>query len=385
MNGKRRIWLHSGLLAASLAGATLAAAGFAPGAAQDRIFESEKQRFRVTTITRGLEHPWGLAFLPDGAMLVTERPGRLRLIRDGVLDPVPIVGVPEVAASGQGGLLDVVLHPEFARTRLVYLSYAGKGRGGAGTEVARARLTDGRLEGLETIFAVEPKSRGGRHFGSRLAFGTEGHLYITTGERGDSERAQDLADAAGSVVRLTADGGVPDDNPFVGRADARPEIFSYGHRNPQGLARHPVSGRIWAVEHGPRGGDEVNVIRAGANYGWPVITYGVSYIGVPIGEGTAKPGMAQPVTYWDPSISPSGMAFYTGEAFPAWRGNLFVGALSGEVLARLELDGERVVHEERLLQALGARIRDVRQGPDGRLYLLTDESDGALLRLDPAP
>ena len=385
MNGKRRIWLHSGLLAASLAGATLAAAGCAPGAAQERIFESEKQRFRVTTITRGLEHPWGLAFLPDGAMLVTERPGRLRLIREGVLDPVPIAGVPEVAASGQGGLLDVVLHPEFARTRLVYLSYAGKGRGGAGTEVARARLTDGRLEGLETIFAVEPKSRGGRHFGSRLAFGAEGHLYITTGERGDSERAQDLADAAGSVVRLTADGGVPDDNPFLGRADARPEIFSYGHRNPQGLARHPVSGRIWAVEHGPRGGDEVNVIRAGANYGWPVITYGVSYIGVPIGEGTAKPGMAQPATYWVPSISPSGMAFYTGEAFPAWRGNLFVGALSGEVLVRLEIDGERVVHEERLLQALGARIRDVRQGPDGRLYLLTDESDGALLRLDPAP
>ncbi len=385
MNGKRRIWLHSGLLAASLAGATLAAAGCAPGAAQERIFESEKQRFGVTTITRGLEHPWGLAFLPDGAMLVTERPGRLRLIREGVLDPVPIAGVPEVAASGQGGLLDVVLHPEFARTRLVYLSYAGKGRGGAGTEVARARLTDRRLEGLETIFAVEPKSRGGRHFGSRLAFGAEGHLYITTGERGDSERAQDLADAAGSVVRLTADGGVPDDNPFLGRADARPEIFSYGHRNPQGLARHPVSGRIWAVEHGPRGGDEVNVIRAGANYGWPVITYGVSYIGVPIGEGTAKPGMAQPATYWVPSISPSGMAFYTGEAFPAWRGNLFVGALSGEVLVRLEIDGERVVHEERLLQALGARIRDVRQGPDGRLYLLTDESDGALLRLDPAP
>ena len=367
MNGKRRIWLHSGLLAASLAGATLAAAGCAPGAAQDRIFESEKQRFRVTTITRGLEHPWGLAFLPDGAMLVTERPGRLRLIREGVLDPVPIAGVPEVAASGQGGLLDVVLHPEFVRTRLVYLSYAGKGRGGAGTEVTRARLTDGRLEGLETIFAVEPKSRGGRHFGSRLAFGAEGHLYITTGERGDSDRAQDLADAAGSIVRLTADGGVPDDNPFLGRADARPEIFSYGHRNPQGLARHPVSDRIWAVEHGPRGGDEVNVIRAGANYGWPVITFGVSYTGVPIGEGTAKPGMAQPVTYWDPSISPSGMAFYTGEAFPAWRGNLFVGALSGEVLVRLELDGERVVHEERLLQALGTRIRDVRQGPDGRL------------------
>jgi glucose/arabinose dehydrogenase len=377
--------LPAGLLAVGLAGATLLAAGAAPGGAQDRVFESEKQRFRVATVTRGLEHPWSLAFLPDGAMLVTERPGRLRLIRDGVLDPVPVAGVPEVAASGQGGLLDVVLHPEFARTRLVYLSYAGKGRGGAGTEVARARLTDGRLEGLETIFAVEPKSRGGRHFGSRLAFGADGHLYITTGERGDSERAQDLGDAAGSVVRLTADGGVPHDNPFVGLADARPEIFSYGHRNPQGLARHPASGRIWAVEHGPRGGDEVNVIRAGANYGWPVITYGMSYAGLPIGEGTAKPGMAQPVTYWVPSISPSGMAFYTGEAFPAWRGDLFVGALSGELLARLELDGERVVHEERLLQALGARIRDVRQGPDGRLYLLTDETDGALLRLEPAP
>ena len=355
------------------------------GASDGRIFESERHRFRLTVVASGLEHPWSLAFLPDGAMLVTERPGRLRVIRDGALDPTPVSGVPEVAATGQGGLLDVALHPRFRDNRLVYLSYAGKGRGGAGTEVARGRLSEGRLEDLEILFAVRPKSRGGRHFGSRLVFGAQGHLYVTAGERGDPDRAQDPGDAAGSVIRLTEDGAVPPDNPFVGRAGARPEIFSIGHRNPQGLARHPETGRIWEVEHGPRGGDEVNVIEAGVNYGWPVITYGMSYAGFPIGEGSEKPGMAQPVTYWVPSISPSGMAFYTGAAFPAWRGNLFVGALSGELLVRLELDGERVVREERLLEELGERIRDVRQGPDGFLYLLTDAPDGALLRLEPLP
>ena len=375
-------------LAAALAVAVVVAAGplsGALGASDGRIFESERHRFRLTVVASGLEHPWGLAFLPDGAMLVTERPGRLRVIRDGVLDPTPVSGVPEVAAVGQGGLLDVALHPRFRDNRLVYLSYAGKGRGGAGTEVARGRLSEGRLEDLEILFAVRPKSRGGRHFGSRLVFDAQGRLYITAGERGDPDRAQDPGDAAGSVIRLTEDGGIPPDNPFVGRAGARPEIFSIGHRNPQGLARHPETGRIWEVEHGPRGGDEVNVIEAGVNYGWPVITYGMSYAGFPIGEGSEKPGMAQPVTYWVPSISPSGMAFYTGAAFPAWRGNLFVGALSGRLLVRLELDGERVVHEERLLEELGERIRDVRQGPDGLLYLLTDAPDGALLRLEPLP
>jgi glucose/arabinose dehydrogenase len=379
---------HANLLAAALAVAVFVAAGplsGALGASDGRIFESERHRFRLTVVASGLEHPWSLAFLPDGAMLVTERPGRLRVIRDGALDPTPVSGVPEVAATGQGGLLDVALHPRFRDNRLVYLSYAGKGRGGAGTEVARGRLSEGRLEDLEILFAVQPKSRGGRHFGSRLVFGAQGHLYVTAGERGDPDRAQDPGDAAGSVVRLTEDGAVPPDNPFVGRADARPEIFSIGHRNPQGLTRHPETGRIWEVEHGPRGGDEVNVIEAGVNYGWPVITYGTSYAGFPIGEGSEKPGMAQPVTYWVPSISPSGMAFYTGAAFPAWRGNLFVGALSGELLLRLELDGERVVHEERLLEELGERIRDVRQGPDGFLYLLTDAPDGALLRLEPLP
>ncbi len=380
--------LLAATLVVALAVAVVVAAGplsGALGASDGRIFESERHRFRLTVVASGLEHPWSLAFLPDGAMLVTERPGRLRVIRDGALDPTPVSGVPEVAAAGQGGLLDVALHPRFRDNRLVYLSYAGKGRGGAGTEVARGRLSEGRLEDLEILFAVRPKSRGGRHFGSRLVFGAQGHLYVTAGERGDPDRAQDPGDAAGSVIRLTEDGGIPPDNPFVGRAGAGPEIFSIGHRNPQGLARHPETGRIWEVEHGPRGGDEVNVIEAGVNYGWPVITYGMSYAGFPIGEGSEKPGMAQPVTYWVPSISPSGMAFYTGSAFPAWRGNLFVGALSGELLVRLELDGERVVREERLIEELGERIRDVRQGPDGLLYLLTDAPDGALLRLEPLP
>lgn len=380
MTGRRhptRAWLLALVLSGPGAGASTAA--------EAPVFESELHRFRLITVSRGLEHPWGLAFLPDGAMLVTERPGRLRLIRDGILDPTPVPGTPEVYASGQGGLLDVALHPDFATNRWVYLSYAGRGRDGAGTEVARGRFVDGRLEGLERIFAVARKSGGGRHFGSRLVFGTDGTLYITAGERGDSERAQDPRDAAGSVIRITDSGAIPPDNPFLGRGDALPEIFSLGHRNPQGLARHPDTGRIWAVEHGPRGGDELNLLRPGANYGWPVITHGKSYAGFKIGEGPAKPGMEQPVAYWVPSISPSGLTFYTGDAFPRWRGSLFLGALSGEMLVRLELDREKVVHEERLLEGLETRIRDVRQGPDGRLYLLTDEADGALLRLDPLP
>jgi aldose sugar dehydrogenase len=225
---------------------------------------------------------------------------------------------------------------------------------------------------------------GGRHFGSRLGFDRDGYLFVTLGERGQDERAQDLGALAGKVVRLHPDGSVPDDNPFVGRNDAAPEIFSYGHRNPQGLAVHPETGAVWVEEHGPRGGDEVNVVRAGANYGWPVITYGRAYSGLPMGEGSEKEGMEQPLHYWVPSISPSGMAFYGGDAFPAWQGDLFVGALSGELLARLELDGEQVVAEERLLEGVLGRIRDVRVGPDGYLYLLTDYADGALVRLEPA-
>ena len=355
----------------------------ATGTASGQTIASERHEFRLTTLARGLVHPWSLAFLPDGDMLVTERRGRLRIIRNGRLDPAPVPGVPTVALGGQAGLLDVALHPRFAENRLIYLSYAGAGEGGRGTEVARARLVEDRLVDLETILVVLPKSRGGRHFGSRLLFGPDGYLYVTVGERGDSKRAQDLGDLAGSVLRITDDGGVPPDNPFVGDPGARPEIYTYGNRNPQGLTLHPETGRIWEAEHGPKGGDEINILTPGTNYGWPVITYGRSYAGLKIGEGTAKPGMAQPVQHWTPSISPSGMVFYTGEDFPAWRGSLFLGGLSARVLVRLALDDTKVVHEERLLEDLGERIRDVRQGPDGRLYLLTDAADGKVLRLDP--
>jgi glucose/arabinose dehydrogenase len=344
---------------------------------------SDQAAFEVVEVVGGLEHPWSVAFLPDGDLLITERAGRLRRVRGGVLDPEPVAGVPEVYASGQGGLLDVVLDPDFADNRLIYLSYAARGAGGAGTRVARARLGAGGLEDLEVIFEGLTTS-GGRHFGSRLGFDPQGYLFVTLGERGESDHAQVLADLAGKVVRLHPDGRVPDDNPFLGRADAAPEVFSYGHRNPQGLAVHPGTGAVWIEEHGPRGGDEVNVVTAGTNYGWPVITHGRAYSGLPIGEGSEKADMAQPVHYWVPSISPSGMAFYQGEAFPQWQGDLFVGALSGELLARLELDGEQVTQEERLLEDVLGRIRDVRVGPDGYLYLLTDYGEGALWRLEPA-
>jgi glucose/arabinose dehydrogenase len=349
-----------------------------------QTFSSEQHEFRVTTVVRGLVHPWSLAFQPNGDILVTERVGRLRIIRNGELSPSPILGVPKVALGGQAGLLDIALHPNFSENRLIYLSYASEGEGGSGTEVARARLVDDALVDLETILVVTPKSNGGRHFGSRLLFGRDGDLYVTAGERASRNRAQDLGDLAGSVLRITDDGGIPPDNPFVGHPGARPEIYAYGTRNSQALALHPETGQIWEAEHGPKGGDEVNLLVAGTNYGWPVITYGRSYSGAQIGEGTAKAGMAQPVRHWGvPSISPSGMTFYTGRDFPSWRGNMLLGALSGHALIRLVLDGTKIVHEERLLEALGARIRDVRQGPDGHVYLLTDSPKGALLRLDP--
>lgn len=352
--------------------------------ASAQTFSSEHHEFRVTTVARGLVHPWSLAFLPNGDMLVTERVGRLRIIRNGELRPMPVAGVPEVELGGQGGLLDIALHPKFAENRLIYLSYAAAGEGGSGTEVARAHLIDDELVDLERIMDVRPKSIGGRHFGSRLLFGRDGYLYVTAGERANRDRAQNLGDLAGSIMRITDDGGVPPDNPFVGRADARPEIYTYGNRNPQGLAMHPETGQIWEAEHGPKGGDEINILVAGTNYGWPVISYGRSYSGAEIGEGTAKAGMAQPARHWGvPAISPSGMAFYTGGDFPSWRDNMFLGALSGRVLIRLVLDGTEIVHEERLLEDFGERIRDVRQGPDGSLYLLTDSPKGRLLRLDP--
>ena len=355
---------------------------------QAKTFISEKHRFEVVTVAQGLEHPWSLAFLPDGTLLVTERPGRLRVINEGQLRPQAVTGLPgNIAAVGQGGLLDVALHPAFASNRLLYFSYAGHGEGGIGTEVARARLSPAasRLENLEVIFRALPKSRGGRHFGSRLVFGTDDYLYITLGDRGDMWRAQDLNDHAGSVIRLNDDGSVPASNPFVQQAAARPEIFTYGNRNMQGATLQPDTGLIWIQEHGPRGGDELNIVQAGANYGWPKVTYGINYNGTKLSDLQQAPGITDPIYYWDPSIAPSGLMFYSADQFPGWRGNLFVGALKFQLLVRLELDGQRVVHEERLLSNEFGRIRDVRQGPDGLIYLLNDSSDGQVLRLQPAP
>ena len=353
--------------------------------AAEPVISSAEHDFRVVVLTRGLEHPWGLTFLPDGRFLVTERPGRLRLVAaDGTLDPRPVEGLPPIAAQGQGGLLDVALHPQFAENGLVYLSYAARGTGGIGTEAARGQLVDRRLEDVKVLFRQQPKSGGGRHFGSRLVFDRQGQFYITLGDRGEMARAQKLDDLAGKIVRLTADGQIPPDNPFANQAGARPEIYSLGNRNVQGAALHPVTGELWTHEHGPQGGDEVNVIRVGRNYGWPVITYGVEYvIGTKIGEGTQKPGMEQPLHIWVPSIAPSGLAFYQGDRFPGWRGDLFVGALRGQMLVRLRFDGEKLVREERLLEGELGRIRDVRAGPDGYLYLLTDADDGVIARLEP--
>jgi len=342
------------------------------------------ESFGTRTVVSGLEHPWGMAFLPDGRILVTERPGRLRLIENNQLHAKSIRGLPSIAPVGQGGLLDIILHPEYGKNGWLYFSYSAAGATGIGTHVARAKLDGMELRDLQVLFRMQPKSYGGRHFGSRLVIDRDHYLYITVGERGDRPRAQRLDDHAGSVIRLHDDGRVPVDNPFIKRLNTRSEIFSYGHRNPQGLALHPESGELWEHEHGPQGGDEINIIMPGRNYGWPVITYGVNYfIGTEIGEGTHKEGMEQPLYYWDPSIAPSGMAFYTGNKFPQWRNNLFIGSLKFELLVRLELDGRRVIKEERLLKGQLGRIRDVSTGPDGYLYLLTDEGNGKLVQLIP--
>lgn len=351
-------------------------------------FPAVRGQFQVTTVASGLEHPWALAFLPDGRMLVTERPGRLRLVgKDGQLSR-PVIGVPPVAATGQGGLLDLALDPKFSENQFVYLSLAEpRNDGGNGTAVVRGRLVETvsgvRLEGVAVIFRQQPASHGGLHFGSRLAFDRNGKLFVTLGERYQKEFAQDLGRHWGKVVRIGSDGSVPADNPFVGRTGAFPEIWSYGHRNAQSAAIHPESGKLWTVEHGARGGDEVNIPASGRNYGWPLITYGRDYSGAKIGLGTSGQDLEQPVYYWDPSIAPSGMAFYTADLIPEWKGSLFVGALAGQHLTRLVLAGERVVGEEKLLVDLAERIRDVRQGPDGAIYVLTDNTSGRVLRLGP--
>jgi glucose/arabinose dehydrogenase len=372
------------ILPTALPALLAAAALLAAHPANAQAVHSQVHPFKVVTLTEGLEHPWGLAFLPDGRMLVTERPGRLRIVAaDGKLDPRPVAGLPLIAEAGQGGLLDVALHPQFRDNRWVYLSYAARGDRGIGTEVLRGKLNGHQLDDTQVIFRMQPKSGGGRHFGSRLVFDRAGYLFITLGDRGDQDRAQRLNDHAGSVIRLHDDGRVPVDNPFVGRAGALPEKYTLGNRNMQGAALHPETGLLWTHEHGPQGGDEVNVIRPGRNYGWPAITYGVNYgIGTKIGEGTHQAGMEQPLYKWVPSIAPSGMAFYTGDRFPGWRGDLFVASLKFQTLVR-SVERRTVVQEERMLGGELGRIRDVRSGPDGYLHLLTDSSDGALVRLEP--
>jgi glucose/arabinose dehydrogenase len=362
----------------------------APAAlAQDtQRLRTDKVEVIVETLARNLQNPWGLAFLPDGRMLVTEKPGRLRIAEaDGRLLE-PVTGLPRIAARGQGGLLDVALDPDFRQNRLVYLSFAeDRGERRAGTSVARGRLSDDgtALESVQVIFRQEPSYTGNNHWGSRLVFDRSGNLFVTLGDRFDlRDQAQNPANHIGKIVRIRPDGSAAADNPFLNREDARPEIWSLGHRNVQAAALNPATGELWTVEHGARGGDEVNIPGKGRNYGWPVISYGVHYSGEKIGEGTRKPGLEQPAFYWDPSVAPSGMAFYTGDKFPAWRGSILVGALAGKLVSRLETSGNKVTGEERMLQNLGERIRDVRQGPDGFIYLLTDSSQGRILRMKPA-
>ncbi|MEN5312896.1 PQQ-dependent sugar dehydrogenase [Pseudomonas koreensis] len=377
--------LRKTLLATLCAGALISTAALA---AAPKELQSEQGTLEVTTITQGLEHPWALAFLPDRqGMLVTERPGNLRLIGADGKRSEPISGVPKVWAKGQGGLLDVVLSPTFKQDRLVYLSYAEGGGAGdkAGTAVGRGRLSDDlkTISDFKVIFRQEPKLSTGNHFGSRLVFDRDGYLFITLGENNDRPTAQDLDKLQGKVVRIFPDGKVPDDNPFVGQSGVRPEIWSYGHRNPQGAALNPWNGTVWENEHGPRGGDEVNIIERGKNYGWPLATHGINYSLQPIPEAKGKSveGAVDPHHVWEKSPGVSGMAFYDADRFKPWQQNLFIGALVSQELIRLQFDGDKVVHEERLLGDLKQRIRDVRQGPDGYLYVLTDEEEGSLYKV----
>lgn len=337
--------------------------------------------FRVEQVADGFVHPWAIEFLPSGAALVTERPGRLWILDNGTRREVS--GLPEIAVIGQGGLLDIRIDPDFDDNEIVYYSYSTREGSGYGTAVDRARLSGTSLVDRRTIFTVNSFVTGGRHFGSRIVFDSEGNVLITVGDRGLQDPAQDTSNHLGTTIRIAADGGIPSDNPFVGDPSVPDEIYSYGHRNAQGMVVDPRDGTIWQHEHGPRGGDEVNTIRSGANYGWPAITYGRAYSGGKIGQGTAAPGMEQPVIHWTPSIAPSGMELYLGDLFPQWRGDLFVGALAGTHLRRLVLDGESVVRQEVLLDGTIGRIRDVAEGPDGALWLLTDAANGGVHRIVP--
>jgi aldose sugar dehydrogenase len=371
---------------AIIAGLTAALAASSAARAQTETFRTEKGAVVMETVARNLENPWGLAFLPDGRMLVTERPGRLRVIAaDGAISP-PVTGVPTVAPRNQGGLLDVAIDPDFSANRVIYITFAEPREGGNGASVARMTLNPEAtaVSDVKVIFRQTPTYNGGHHFGSRIVFDRTGAMFVALGDRYDlKEQAQNRANSIGKIIRINRDGSIPADNPGQRREGWLTSVWSIGHRNVQGAALHPVTGKLWTAEHGARGGDEINIPEAGKNYGWPVITYGRDYSGARIGDGTAKAGMEQPVFFWDPSIAPSGMAFYTGDKFPAWRGSVLIGALAGGVVARMTLDGEKVVGEERMFGGSGNRFRDVRQGPDGFVYLLTDHRDGRLLRLRP--
>lgn len=347
-----------------------------------KIIESEKQKFGVDTITKELTNPWGIAFLPDGRILVTERAGEIRIVKDGKLLPEKIGNVPAVFANGQGGLMDIKLHPDYASNGWIYLTYSKPGEGGGGTVLARAKLEGNNLTGLEELFSAQPLSGSGAHFGSRVVFDGKGYVFVSSGERGTKPNAQDLTNHLGKILRLHEDGKVPTDNPFVNTPDAKPEIWSYGHRNPQGLIYNKATETLWDVEHGPMGGDELNKVEKGKNYGWPVITYGMNYDSTVISDITEKEGMEQPVFYWKPSIATCGMALVTSDKFQGWNGNLLVGALAKQHIARVELDAEgKFVKQEKLLENIG-RVRAVEQSPDGYIYVAT-ETPGMLLRLVP--
>lgn len=380
------VWVTTSLAIAIVVTTTFLIATTSRG--EQTSFGSSAGRLEVQTVASGLSYPWALAFLPQGRVLVTERQGRMRIVaQQGQLSP-PVKGVPEVMATGQGGLLDVVADKDFAQNSTIYFCYSERAGTGGRTAIARAKLIDGaapRLDDLKIIFRQEGPLSGGNHYGCRIVQASDSNLFVTLGEHySGRNEAQNLANHLGKIVRITTDGAAPPDNPFIGREGARPEIWSYGHRNPQSLAINPANNELWEIEHGPRGGDEVNIIGKGKNYGWPVIGYGIDYSGAKLHESSSKPGMEQPIKYWVPSIAPSGMAFYTGDLFPRWRGSLFTGALAGQFLVRLQLNGNAVTSEERILQNLNERIRDVRQGPDGALWLLTDSSSGRLLRITPA-